>query len=170
MNELNKNKMSEAKLEKVVLSIGGTGDVLEKGVKLLERITGNKPTKRKSAKRIPSLNVRPGLDVGCMVTLRGKKAEEILRRLLQAIGNQLKKKQITENSFSFGIKEYIEIPRIEYQRDIGIMGLDVSVSFTRPGKRVIIKKIKRGRLPKKQHVSPEEIINFMEKKFNVKIK
>ncbi|MEM4270515.1 MAG: 50S ribosomal protein L5 [Candidatus Pacearchaeota archaeon] len=170
MNELNKNKMNEIKLEKVVLSIGGTADILEKGFKLLERITREKPIKRISVKRIPSLNVRPGLPVGCMVTLRRKKAEEILKRLLQAIGNQLKKKQITENSFSFGIKEYIEIPGMEYQRDIGIMGLDVSVSFTRPGKRVIRKKIKKGRLPKKQNISPEEIMDFMQKKFNIKIK
>jgi len=163
------NKMREIKIEKVVLSISATDDALEKGVKLLERLTERKITKRKSRRRIPSLGVRPGLEVGCLVTLRGKKAEELLKRLLTTIDNQLRFKQISDNSFSFGIKEYIEIPGIQYQRDIGILGFDVSVSFGRAGKRVIRKKIKRGKFPKKQQVRKEEIIQFLENKFDVEV-
>ncbi len=164
------NKMNEIKIEKVVLNVGGTADVLTKGVKLLENITKHKAARRASNKRIPSLNVRPGLEVGAMVTLRGKEASNMLKRLLKAIDNQLKSKQISENSFSFGIKEYIEIPEMEYLRDVGIMGLDVTVTFVRPGKRVIRKKIKEGKLPKKQNVKKEEIIAFMEKNYNTKFK
>lgn len=164
------NKMREIEIEKVVLSIGGVGDELEKGVKLLGRLTGKKVEKRKSKKRIPTLGVRPGLEVGCLVTIRGKKAEEILKKLLTTIDNQLKNKQISDNSFSFGIKEYIEIPGMQYQRDIGILGFDVSVSFIRKGKRVEKKKIKTGRIPKRQQVGKEEIINFLENKFGVEIK
>ena len=161
--------MRNIKIEKVVLSIGGVGEGLEKGVKLLSRITGEKVVKRKSVKRIPTLGVRPGLEVGCMVTLRGKKADEILKRLLATIDNKIKRKQVSENSFSFGIKEYIEIPGMQYQRDIGIIGFDVSISFARAGKRVVRKKIKRGKLPKKQYVPKEEIINFLEKNFGVEV-
>jgi len=163
------NKMREIKLDKVVLSIGGVEDNLEKGVKLLGRLTGRKVCKKQSSKRIPSLNVRPGLEVGCMVTLRGKEAEDMLKRLLVAVDNVVKEKQISENTFSFGIAEYIEIPGIEYQRDIGIIGFDVSVSFIRAGKRVILKKIKRGKLPKKQHVSAQEIVTFMKEKFDMEV-
>lgn len=164
------NEMNKIKIEKLVLSVSGTAEGLEKGCKLLSRLTGKISVRRKSTKRIPSLNVRPGLEVGCFVTLRGKEAEEMLKRLLQSVENQLKRKQISENSFSFGIKEYIEIPGIEYQRDIGIIGLDASVAFIRAGKRVVRKKIKQGRLPKKQNISKEEIIKLMEEKFNVKFK
>ena len=167
--ETKENKMRKIKIEKVVLSIGGKAEELEKGVKLLGRLTGKKVVKRKSRKRIPTLGVRPGLEVGCMVSLRGKEAEEILKRLLVTIDNQIKEKQILSNSFSFGIKEYIEIPGTEYQRDIGIIGFDVSVAFARSGKRVIRKKIKRGKLPKKQQVTKEEIIDFLKNKFNVNI-
>ncbi len=163
------NKMREIRMEKVVLSVGGTGDVLEKGVKLLERLTERKPARRISNKRIPDLGVRPGLEVGCMVTLRGKKAEEMLRRLLAAVDNKIKEKQIAENSFSFGLKEYIEIPGIQYQRDIGIIGFDVSIPFVRAGKRVGRKKAKRGKIPKKQSISKEEIIDFMINKFGVEV-
>ena len=156
--------MREIKMEKVVLSIGGTGENLEKGVKLLHLITGKKPSRRRSHKRIPSLGVRPKLEVGAMVTLRGD-VSELIKRLLATKDNTLKKSQVRENSFSFGVKEYIEIPGMEYQRDIGIIGFDVSISFQRAGKRVKLKKIKGGKVPKRSDVTREEIIRFMEDKF-----
>jgi large subunit ribosomal protein L5 len=158
------NIMREIKIEKVVLNIGATGEELEKGVKLLKMLTGRRPAKMKTRKRIPTLNVRPGLEVGTVVTIR-KDAEVILKRMLTAMDNKIKKKQISVNNFSFGIEEYIEIPDIEYQRDIGIIGLDVTVVFKRTGRRVRLKKVKRGRIPKRQSISKEEIIKFMEEKF-----
>ncbi len=162
--------MQDINIEKVILSISSVGEELEKGVKLLERLTGRKVAIRKSRKRIPSLGVRPGLEVGCLVTLRGKEAKEMLKKLLLAVDNRLRKKQISDNSFSFGVKEYIEIPGMEYQRDIGILGFDVTVAFTKKGKRIVRKKIKRGKLPKKQQVSKEEIINFLEKNFRIEVR
>ncbi len=168
--ELNKNQinpMREIKMEKIVLSIGGTGEELEKGFKLLKILTGRTPAKMKSRKRIPSLGVRPKLEVGVVVTIR-KKPEETLRKMLSTLDNTLKKSQISENNFSFGIKEYIEIPGTEYQRDIGIRGLDVTITFKRAGRRVKLKKIKRGKIPKKQAVTSEEIIKFMEENFKTK--
>ena len=158
------NKMRDIKIEKVVLSIGGLGDVLEKGMKLLKILTGRKPMKRESRKRIPTFGIRPGLETGVMVTIR-KNPEEILKKMLMAIDNVLKKKQISENNFSFGIKEYLEIPGIEYQRDVGILGLDVTVVVKRTGRRVKLKKIKRGKVPKRQRITKQEIIKFMEDKF-----
>ena len=150
------NPMKKIKIEKVVLSIGGTEDSLEKGKKLLERICpGRKVKITQSNKRIPSFNVRPKLKVGCLITLRGKEAENLLKKLFFAIDKKILKRQVSENTFSFGIKEYIEIPGIEYQRDIGIIGFDVSVSFSRPGKKVVRKKIKKGKLPKKQNTSAD---------------
>jgi large subunit ribosomal protein L5 len=92
----------------------------------------------------------------------------LLKKMLITIDNTLRKKQISENNFSFGIKEYIEIPGIEYQRDLGIMGFDVTVVFKRAGRRVKLKKRKRGKIPKKQKILKEEIIKFMEDKFETK--
>jgi large subunit ribosomal protein L5 len=161
------NPMREIKIEKIVLGMGATGDDLEKAMKLLKLLSGKEPSKRTSNKRIPTLGVRPGLEIGAMVTLR-KNPEEILKKMLLAIDNELKRKQISENNFSFGIKEYLEIPGMEYQRDIGIMGLDVTVVFKRSGRRVKLKKIKRGKIPKRQVITKEEIIKFMEDKFQTK--
>ena len=158
------NIMREIKIEKVVLSVGGIGEELEKGTKLLRILTGRKVAKMKSKKRIPTLGVRPGLEIGSVITIR-KNTKEFLERMLKAIDNKLRKKQMNQNGFSFGIKEYIEIPGIEYQRDIGIKGLDVTVAFKRTGRRVKMKKIKASRIPKRQLISKGEIIKFMEDKF-----
>lgn len=159
------NPMEKIRIEKVVLSVGGTGEQLEKGFKLLKFLTKKTPEKTKSKKRIPDLGIRPGLEIGAVVTIR-KESEDILRKMLSTIDNVIKKKQVSENTFSFGIKEYIEIPGIEYQREIGILGFDVTIVFKRPGKRTGLKKRKKGRLPRRHHVSKEEIIKFMEENFD----
>ncbi len=163
--EKKQNIMRKIRIEKIILSIGGTGEYLDKGEKLLKLLTGRKPKKTRSKKRIPGFGIRPGLEVGVLVTIR-KNKRELLKKMLSTIDNKLKKSQISTDNFSFGIKEYIEIPGMEYNREIGIMGLDVTIVFKRAGKRIKIKKEKRGKLPKKQHISKEEIIKFMEENFN----
>ncbi|MBM3228766.1 50S ribosomal protein L5 [Candidatus Pacearchaeota archaeon] len=167
MKKTEENPMRKIKLEKVTLSVGGVGEELEKGVRLLEMLTKRKPAKMKTKKRIPALGIRPKLEVGAVVTIR-KNPEEILKRLLAARNNMLNMGCVGENSFSFGIKEYIEIPGAEYQRDLGIRGLDVTVTFSRAGRRIKLKKIKRGKIAKKQNISKEEIIQLMEENFNTK--
>jgi large subunit ribosomal protein L5 len=157
--------MRDIFIDKLVLSCGGVKDTLDKEVKLLEKISKKKPSRRQTTKRIPGFGIRPKLEVGCMVTLRKDEATKLLKRLLSAIDNELRKKQIADNHFSFGIKEYGEIPDEEYDREIGMMGFGVTISFARKGKRVGIKKIKQGKIPKKQVVTKQEIINFMEENF-----
>jgi large subunit ribosomal protein L5 len=161
------NIMRRIKIEKIVLGVGGIADELEKGFKLLKVLTDRKPVKRKSKKRIPSLGVRPNLEIGAIVTLR-KDLEISLKKLLAANDNILKRKQIVDNHFSFGIKEYIEVPGMEYNREIGIRGLDVTVVFKRTGRRVTLKKSKKGKSSKRQIVTKEEIIKFMEDNFQTK--
>ncbi len=165
LRQITENPMRKIKIEKIVLSCGAKDADLEKARKLLEFISGMKAQVITSRKRIPSFGVRPGLEVGTRVTLRGETALQLLARLLAAINNNIAEESISNNHFSFGIKEYIEIPGIEYKRDIGIRGLNVTVDFIRAGVGVKRRKIKRGKLPKKQHVLDNEIIKFMEESF-----
>ena len=81
------NKMRDIKLDKVILNVGGVADKLDKGVILLEAVSGRKATKVKATKRIPTWSVRPGLEVGAKVTIRGNDALEIIKKLLPAIDN-----------------------------------------------------------------------------------
>ncbi|MEK6825208.1 MAG: 50S ribosomal protein L5 [Nanoarchaeota archaeon] len=164
------NTIRSPRIEKVLLSCGATGDDLTKAKKLLDLISQRKAQIIASQKRIPDFGVRPGLEVGTRVTLRGKEAVTLLLRLLGAVDNLLKKKQVSDNHFSFGIHEYIEIPGTEYQRDIGIRGLNVTVVFSRKGLRVTNKKRKSAHLPKKQNVTAQEIIKYMEDHFKTKFK
>ena len=78
------NIMRKIKLERVVLSCGGQAQELEKSKALLEYLSGRKAhlIKAGSKTRIPDFDVRPGLEVGTRVTLRGDAAFEILKRLL----------------------------------------------------------------------------------------
>ena len=162
------NPMKEIKLDKVILNIGGVGDKLDKGVILLEAVSGKKAVRVKATKRIPTWNVRPGLEVGTKVTLRGEDALNMVKKLLPAIDNTLKEKQIQDNFFSFGIHEYIEIPGMEYIREVGIMGFEVSVVFSRAGKAVERKKVKRGKA-RRLVVSREEIEEYLITKFKTEI-
>ncbi len=165
---LQENQMRKIRIEKVLLSCGAIEKDLEKARKLLEMISGMKAQIIASTKRIPNFGVRPGLEVGTRVTLRGEKALQLLKRCLESIGNLIRESQVSTNHFSFGIREYIEIPGLEYQRDIGIRGLNITVVFTRPGTRVKLKKIKTGNLPPKQYISQKEIIKYMEENFQTK--
>ena len=163
------NKMREIEIEKVILSVGALGGELDKGIKLIEVITGKKAVKTQAKKRIPSFSIRPGLEIGGKVTIRGEEKEKLLKRLLESIGNKIKKKQINNQDFSFGIEEYIEIPEMEYQRDIGMRGLRVTVVFKRKGKRTELKKIKQGKIPQSHYTTKQEIISFLENKFKTEI-
>ena len=165
------NPMREIEIEKMVLNCGGTDDKLEKSIKLLKMITEDRKIYQiSSTKRIPAFGISPGKKSGCKVTIRDKeKIVELLKRFFAALDNEIKKKQITENHVSLGIHEYIEVPGLEYDRDIGILGFEASVVFKRKGKRVKMKKIKKGKYPKRQNVTKEEISDFLIKNFNVEV-
>ena len=164
------NKMRDVEIEKMVLHCGGVDEKLERAVKLLNKITGRKIYIVKSTKRFPEFGISPGKQSGCKVTIRNKnEIKGLLKKFFSALDNTIKRKQITENQFCFGIKEYIEVPGLEYERDIGILGFEVRLVFKRKGKRVSFKKIKRGNLPKKQHVTKEEIIDFLIKNFKLEL-
>lgn len=164
---MSENVMRKPFVRKVVLSAGATGKELDKAKELLSIVSEKNPQIIKSGprKRIPSFSVRPNMPLGTSVTIRGEDAIKLLNRLLGAIDNMLKKKQVADNHFSFGIREYIDIPGMEYSREIGIRGFNVTVDFERKGVRVKKKKIKKGKLPKRQTVSKEEIMTFMEENY-----
>lgn len=164
--------MKTIMIEKVTLNVGAgeSGAALDKGVLLLNMITGEKPVKTASRKRIPTWKIRPGLPIGCKVTLRRKKAVEMLKVLLKAVKNNLSSKQFdAEGNFSFGIREYLDIPGVDYNPEVGIIGLEVAVTLQRPGFRIKRRSIKRKRIPAGHRITREEAMEFVKKQFNVKI-
>ena len=165
-------KMKQVLLEKVTVNIclGNEQEKINKAMNLLKAITGVKSVKTVAKKRIPTFDIRPGLPIGCKVTLRREKAKAILIRLLEAIDNTLNKSQFDGyGNFGFGIDEYIKIPDAKYDVEIGVVGLEVAVTLKRPGYRVKYRRTKTSRTPIKHRVTKQEAIDFMKKEFNVKL-
>ncbi|MBW3001796.1 50S ribosomal protein L5 [Candidatus Woesearchaeota archaeon] len=164
------NQMQQLRIEKVTLNIGAGKDQtkLDKGIVLIKAITGIEPVKTVTSKRIPGWGLRPGLPIGCKLTLRKQKAVEILKRLLEAKDKKLAESQFDEQgNISFGIHEYIDIPGVAYDPKIGIMGLQVCISLERPGFRIKRRRLEPKKIPKKHQISREEAIKFIQDNFNV---
>ncbi|MFC1769127.1 50S ribosomal protein L5 [Nanoarchaeota archaeon] len=164
------NKMKEIRIEKVTINIGAGKDpnVLEKGTALIKNLTGIDPVKTYTNKRIPTWGLRPGLPIGCKLTLRGQKAIEILKRVLEANGRKLTEDNFDDQgNIAFGIKEYIDIPEIKYDPKIGIMGLQVCVTLSRPGFRIKRRSYMKRKIPKNHRISREDSIEHMKKNYAV---
>jgi large subunit ribosomal protein L5 len=152
-------------IEKVVINIG-TGASEEKAQHastILERLTKRKVVLARARKRIPSFGIRKGSIIGAYVTLRGKEAESFLQKALEAVGRKIKERSITTNTFTFGIKEYIDLG-LKYDPKIGMLGMDVCVTFAKKGARVGKRKRKRSKVGKKNFVTKQEIIEFLKEK------
>lgn len=166
------NPMKQIRIEKLTLNIGaGTNqDTLKKGIKLLTNITGIAPVKTVTEKRIPSWGLRPGLPIGCKITLRGKAAEELLVRLLKAKENKLGMNNFDLNgNISFGIPEYIDVPNLAYDPEIGITGFQVSLTLTRPGYRVKTRRKTQRKLGKHQQINQTEAIEYLKENYKITV-
>ena len=164
------NPMKKIKIEKVTLNIGAGKDKskLDNAVILLKNIAEAKPVKTVTNKRIQEWGLRPGLPIGCKVTLRKGKAKELLARLLDAKDKKLKESQFDNNgNISFGIAEYIDIEGAKYDPKIGIMGLEVCITLERAGYRIRRRRLMKRKIPRKHKISKSEAIDFMKKEFNV---
>ena len=164
--------MRDIRIEKLTLNIGAGKEqaVLEKGTALLKNITGIAPVKTITQKRIAGWGLRPGLPIGCKITLRKQQAKELIPRLLSARNNLLSESNFDDyGNLSFGIHEYIDIPDVKYDHKIGIMGLQVSLTLGRPGFRIKKRKIMKKRIPIKHRINREEAIKFMKNNFSIGI-
>ena len=166
------NQMQQLRIEKITLNIGAGKDQskLDKGIVLIKAITGIDPIKTITSKRIPGWGLRPGLPIGCKLTLRKEKALEILKRLLEAKDKKLIESQFDDQgNISFGIHEYIDIPGVAYDPKIGIMGLQVCVSLERPGFRIKRRRMEPKKIPKKHQIRKEDAIKFIQANFGVTV-
>jgi large subunit ribosomal protein L5 len=166
------NPMKDIRIEKLTLNVGAgkNPDVLKKGTKLLKNITGLEPVKTVTQKRIPNWGLRPGLPIGCKITLRKAQAKELVGRLLEA-----KSRRLATNNFdgsgnvSFGVHEYIDVPGVKYDPEIGITGFQVCLTLERSGFRVKRRRIGKASIPKDHRISKEEAMAFMKSSFNVEV-
>lgn len=171
MTDEKNSLMREIKVAKVTLNVGTGKDQkqLERGAALIKHIVGIDPIKTITNKRIAGWGLRPGLPIGCKLTLRGKKAQDTLKRMIEAKENIIPRSCFDDNgNISFGIAEYIDIPDIDYNPEIGIMGFQVSVTLQRPGYRIKHRRLQKRKIPKSHKISKEEAISFMRQAFSIR--
>ena len=134
------NVMAVPKLTKVVINMG-VGEAandkkhLESALQNLTVISGQKPIVTKARKSVASFKIREGWPLGCKVTLRGSKMYDFMERLIKiAIPRERDFRGLNPKSFdqqgnySFGIKEQIIFPEINYDNIDNIRGMDVCIN------------------------------------------
>ena len=164
--------MREIAVEKVTINmgVGQGGPELDKAISILKTITGATPVKTICKVKQPTWGLRPGIAIGTKVTLRKQKALAFLKDAFGAKDNTLSNKNFDMlGNFGFGIKEYIDLPKVKYDPKFGIRGLDVLVALKRPGFRVKRRKINKKKIPARHAIKKDEAIEFVKNQFGVKV-
>jgi len=151
MNKLSiKNKNEVPKIEKIILNMGLGEDAsdskkLKACVEDLALISGQKPVITKFKKSISNFKTRKGSNAGAKVTLRSNKMYEFIDRLVNVALPRIKdfrglSSKGIDNSYnySFGIKEHIVFPEVNFDKVDKIRGLDITL--------VMFSKTKEGTL------------------------
>ncbi len=167
-----KNLMQRPVLSKVVVNIGvgEPGEKVARATSLLESLTGQKPVRTAAKKTNRDLGVRKNDLIGCKVTLRKERAEEFLKRALDAVDGIVNSRWFDdEGNFSFGIEEHINLPNVQYDPQIGIYGMDVSVTVERKGYRIKRRKLGKRKVPRHHRVGKMEAMRFIRDNFDVRV-
>ena len=134
-----KNKHDVPKIEKIILNMGlgedaSDGKKLKASLEDMALIAGQKPVVTKFKKSISNFKTRKGSNAGVKVTLRSKKMYEFIDRLVNIALPRIKdfrglsSKGIDSSfNYSFGIKEHIVFPEVNFDKVDKIRGLDVTI-------------------------------------------
>ena len=172
MSQTIESPMRKISLEKVVLNmgVGKSGDIIEVSKKALDQISGKRSCAREAKETQRDWGVRKGEPIGVAVTIRGEDARVLLKRLLEAKGNTVNGKAFDNfGNYSFGIREHIDIPGVKYDPQIGILGLGISVTLTRPGFGIRRRSKHKASVGKSHIITSQEAKDYLVKEFGVTV-
>jgi len=154
-----KNKHEVPKFKKIVLNMG-LGEDASDGKKLkacvddMSLITGQKPVITKFKKSISNFKTRKGSNAGVKVTLRSNKMYEFIDRLVNIALPRIKdfrglsSKGIDSSfNYSFGIKEHIVFPEVNFDKVDKIRGLDITIVISSSTKQGTLELLKEFNFP-----------------------
>jgi len=160
MSKLNlKNKHQVPKITKIILNMG-LGEDANDGKKLktciddMSLIAGQRPVITKFKKSISNFKTRKGSNAGVKVTLRSQKMYEFIDRLVNIALPRIKdfrglSSKGIDNSYnySFGIKEHIIFPEVNFDKVDKIRGLDITIVTSSKSKDGVIELLKEFNFP-----------------------
>ena len=160
MSKLNvKNKHQVPKIQKIILNMGlgedaSDGKKIKSSLEDMALITGQKPIITKFKKSISNFKTRKGSNAGVKVTLRANKMYEFVDRLINIALPRIKdfrgltsKGIDSSNNFSFGIKEHIVFPEVNFDKVDKIRGLDITIVTTSSSKAGTLELLKEFNFP-----------------------
>ncbi|MDE1764655.1 MAG: 50S ribosomal protein L5 [Thaumarchaeota archaeon] len=172
MSQKTESPMKKITVAKVVLNmgVGKSGEPIERAKRALEQISGQKPSPRAAKATQRDWGVHKGEPIGVAVTLRKESAIELIKRLFTAKGNQIKGSSFDNfGNVSFGIREHIDIPGVKYDPDIGIVGLNISISLTRPGFNIRIRSKHKASVGRGHIITADDAKTYLSQTFGIQV-
>jgi large subunit ribosomal protein L5 len=132
-----KNVMEIPKLHKIVINMG-LGDckdnakALETAVAELTQIAGQKPIITKARKSIANFKLRQGMSVGAKVTMRGKRMDEFVDKLVNIVLPRVRdfrgvsaKAFDGRGNYSLALRDQLIFPEINYDKVEKVRGMEI---------------------------------------------
>ena len=157
-----KNIYMAPKIEKIVLNMGlGLDGADSKILKACEedmaKITGQKPVITKFKKSVANFKTRKGSNAGLKVTLRKNKMYEFIDRLVNIALPRIKDFRGLSSkgfdkfgNFTFGVKEHIIFPEVNFDKVDKIRGLDITIVIKTMKKEHSFELLKKLNFPFKE--------------------
>ncbi|MDQ2713400.1 MAG: 50S ribosomal protein L5 [Chloroflexota bacterium] len=137
-----KNPMQVPKVHKVVVNIGmgeaiQNAKAMEAAVGDLATITGQRPVITRAKRSVATFKLREGMQIGCMVTLRGSRMYYFLDKLMNVALPRLRDFQGVSaeafdgrGNYTLGLREQLVFPEIDYDKIDKVRGMEVSIVTT----------------------------------------
>jgi large subunit ribosomal protein L5 len=137
-----KNPMQVPGVHKVVVNIGmgeaiQNAKAMDAAVSDLSAITGQRPVITRAKRSVAAFKLREGMQIGCMVTLRGERMYHFLDKLLNVALPRIRDFQgISSEAFdgrgnyTLGLREQLVFPEIDYDKVDKMRGMEISIVTT----------------------------------------
>tara|TARA_Y100000590_G_scaffold454811_1_gene602265 strand:+ start:612 stop:1178 length:567 start_codon:yes stop_codon:yes gene_type:complete len=154
-----KNKLMVPRITKVVLNMGlginaSDKKIVQNCIEDMSLISGQRPVVTKFKKSISNFKTRKGSTAGVKVTLRSNKMYEFIDRLVNIALPRIKDFQGLSpdgfdnfGNYSFGIKEHIIFPEINFDKVDRIRGMDITLVTTGKGKEATFSLLEAMNFP-----------------------